>query len=377
MRRFDLGMSLNYCNQWGIVEAVREFFQNAYDAEVVNSENKMYFDYDLAKGVLRIGNENGLLNTNTLLLGSTTKADDEKTIGKHGEGYKVATVVLLRNNKQVKIYNRAKKEVWTAKVIKSRRYNANVVVFDIEKLSIFNPPVDKDLVFEVEGITVEEYQSIVESNLYLQNLKEKSDYISTKFGRVLTNPKFAGKLYVGGLYVTTSKYAKLGYDFTPSIIKLDRDRSFIDGLDLQFLCGKLISATNDINFIRSVKKTWDGSYLRIFLSSYCTSDYITLYDEAYEEFQAKNGLDAIPTTSTSEFNQLKRNGYNAVMVSESEHHFITNARSYSSAVDIDSTSDDDLADELESWFKDNIDENSDLYNSGIDIITKVLCRLRD
>lgn len=68
-RRFDLGMSLNYCESWGVVEAVRELFQNALDEEIVNSENKMYFHYDADSQVLRVGNKNSNLATKTLLRG--------------------------------------------------------------------------------------------------------------------------------------------------------------------------------------------------------------------------------------------------------------------------------------------------------------------
>lgn len=168
MSRFDLGMSINYCPQWGIVEAVREYFQNAFDAQTADASNKMYFEYDENEEVLRIGNKNGLLNPDTLLLGKTTKTDNEKMIGQHGEGYKVATVVLLRNGKEVTVYNRSKKEVWTAKVIKSRKYQAKVVVFDIEKVSIFKSVPDHDLIFEIKGISAEEFEAIKESNLHIQ-----------------------------------------------------------------------------------------------------------------------------------------------------------------------------------------------------------------
>ena len=97
MKRFDLGMSINYCPTWGVVESVREFFQNAHDEEIVNPENKMYFGYNKDSKTLCIGNKNGRLTTNTLLLGQSSKRDSSETIGQHGEGYKVATVVLLRN----------------------------------------------------------------------------------------------------------------------------------------------------------------------------------------------------------------------------------------------------------------------------------------
>lgn len=183
-------------------------------------------------------------------------------IGQHGEGYKVATVVLMRLGKQVKVYNRSVKEVWTAKVVNSKRYNAKVVVFDIEKVSVFKSVPDHDLIFEVSGISEDEYTSIVESNLSLQDLKEGTDYIESNGSKILLNEKFAGKLFVGGLFVTTSRYAKKGYDFKPSLIKLDRDRSFIDGLDLQFITGKVICESGNMDLVRQLKDVWDGQWFR-------------------------------------------------------------------------------------------------------------------
>lgn len=377
MSRFDLGMSINYCPQWGIVEAVREYFQNAFDAQTADASNKMYFEYDENEEVLRIGNKNGLLNPDTLLLGKTTKTDNEKMIGQHGEGYKVATVVLLRNGKEVTVYNRSKKEVWTAKIIKSRKYQAQVVVFDIEKVSIFKSVPDHDLIFEIKGISAEEFEAIKESNLHIQEMDGEIKCVKSSLGRILTGDKYHGKLFVGGLYVTTSQYATMGYDFDPSLVKLDRDRSFIDGIDLQFICGKVISATNDIDFIKQMKDNWDGRYIRYFLNTYCKSDFTRLYDEAYEKFKIDNGSDAVPTTDTSEFNRLKRNGFNAVMVTDNEYHYITSSSSYSSSDTEETESNEDLADKLESWFSEYIEEDSDAYREGADLIAEIIERLKE
>lgn len=377
MRRFDLGMSINYCRQWGIVEAIREYAQNAIDAQTINPDNKMYFDYDADSQVLRIGNKNGLLTTTSLLLGKTTKSDNDKTIGQHGEGYKVATVVLMREGKQVKVYNCSAKEVWTAKVIKSKRYNAKVVVFDIEKVGISKSVPNHDLVFEVSGITKDEYNSIVNNNLYLQDLKPGVDYLQAGASRVLLGDRFAGRLYVGGLYVTTSKYAKLGYDFEPSLIKLDRDRSFIDGLDLQFITGKVLCSTEDISFIKQQKGNWDGEYIRWYLGRIIgKSKLANLYEDSYNEFITKHGSDAVPTTTTEEFNRLKRNGFNAVLVNDNDYHYVTSSPSYVKP-HINEDVNSGLAERLKDWFYTNIDEDSEAYSTGVDIIEDVIKRLRD
>lgn len=390
MKRFDLGMSINYCPTWGVVESVREFFQNAHDEEIVNPENKMYFGYDKDSKTLCIGNKNGRLTTNTLLLGQSSKRDNSETIGQHGEGYKVATVVLLRNGKGVKVYNRADKEVWTAKTIKSRRYQADVVVFDIEKVSIFKSVPDHDLIFEISGIDEDEYNAIVDSNLFLQDLREGEDYITSNPGypltthmcKVLTGEKHAGKLFVGGLYVTTSKYAKYGYDFAPGLVKLDRDRGFIDGIDLQFLTAKVISATGDTELINEAKNFWDGSYFKYYLSNYKSvfdnSSYAEMFDKSYQEFLDENGEDAIPVQTTDDFNRLSRNGFNPVLVEEKDFFFYSGSSMYNPAPDIEDEHDaGELADRLEDWFTDiSLDHDSDEYNNGACIVGNIIELLR-
>lgn len=390
MKRFDLGMSINYCPTWGVVESVREFFQNAHDEEIVNPENKMYFGYNKDSKTLCIGNKNGRLTTNTLLLGQSSKRDSSETIGQHGEGYKVATVVLLRNGKTVKVYNRADKEVWTAKTVKSRRYQADVVVFDIEKVSIFKSVPDHDLIFEISGIDEDEYNAIVDSNLFLQDLREGEDYITSNPGypltthmcKVLTGEKHAGKLFVGGLYVTTSKYAKYGYDFAPGLVKLDRDRGFIDGIDLQFLTAKVISATGDTELINEAKNFWDGSYFKYYLSNYKSvfdnSSYAEMFDKSYQEFLDENGEDAIPVQTTDDFNRLSRNGFNPVLVEEKDFFFYSGSSMYNPAPDIEDEHDaGELADRLEDWFTDiSLDHDSDEYNNGACIVGNIIELLR-
>lgn len=390
MKRFDLGMSINYCPTWGVVESVREFFQNAHDEEIVNPENKMYFGYNKDSKTLCIGNKNGRLTTNTLLLGQSSKRDSSETIGQHGEGYKVATVVLLRNGKGVKVYNRADKEVWTAKTIKSRRYQADVVVFDIEKVSIFKSVPDHDLIFEISGIDEDEYNAIVDSNLFLQDLREGEDYITSNPGypltthmcKVLTGEKHAGKLFVGGLYVTTSKYAKYGYDFAPGLVKLDRDRGFIDGIDLQFLTAKVISATGDTELINEAKNFWDGSYFKYYLSNYKSvfdnSSYAEMFDKSYQEFLDENGEDAIPVQTTDDFNRLSRNGFNPVLVEEKDFFFYSGSSMYNPAPDIEDEHDaGELADRLEDWFTDiSLDHDSNEYNNGACIVGDIIEYLR-
>lgn len=344
MKRFDLGISLDYCPDWGVVEAVREIFQNAYDEGVVDSSKAMFHDYK--DGVLTIGNKNGRLATSSLLLGASTKRNNDATIGRHGEGYKVATVVLMRLGKSVKIYNHGTSETWTAKVVCSRRYGADVVVFDIEK-SVFG---DKsgDLVFEISGIDEDEYAEIVKHNLHLQDLNGK--YVDAKGCKVLTDDAHSGMIFVGGLYVSTSKYARFGYDFLPELVKLDRDRTLIDTLDLQLLCAKVLSWTNDLEICTEARDTWDGEYLRYYVTAYARGGLSKLFDDAWDAFVKQYGKDAIPVTSTEKFNLLVSKGYKAALVKEKDYHFISNSSGYCSD-GVSEPEDDALDDQLHDFWE--------------------------
>ena len=62
MRKYELSISADYVPSWGIVEGVREFFQNAIDEETRDSSNKMMLRYDGEKATLTIGNKHSALD---------------------------------------------------------------------------------------------------------------------------------------------------------------------------------------------------------------------------------------------------------------------------------------------------------------------------
>lgn len=345
MRRFELGMSLDYVSNWTLVDAVREIFQNSLDEEIQNPDNKWYFNYDESTQVLKIGNKLSRLSTKSLLLGNSSKRNDENTIGCHGEGYKVATIVLLRNGCSVKVYNYNEKEIWSAKIIKSRRYQADIGVFDVEKMGVFKSVPENSLIFEISNISKEAYDSIKSKNLWLQD--DLGEVKETKYGRVLLDERYLGKVFVKGLYVCSKEQLTYGYDLIPSLIQLDRDRCLVDSFNLQYRLGKLLVSIKDTDFIDSVKDTWDGYYIRCFTYE-SEGSLEQVYDKALKKFTDKYGKDATPCTSTDEFNRLKRLGYNVAMVNENEFHYITHSSGYYSSHSDDKTS---VSDELTNWFE--------------------------
>ena len=146
MRKYELSISADYVPGWGVTEAVREFFQNSIDEETRDSSNKMLFEYDEAE---------------EKLLGTSTKNDDDAMIGNHGEGYNIATVVLLRLGKTVVFNNYCRREVWRPRLVKSRKYDGALVpTFFVETAAVWEKVPDHSLMIEISGITPEEYEKV-------------------------------------------------------------------------------------------------------------------------------------------------------------------------------------------------------------------------
>lgn len=106
MKTIELSLSPKYVSGWGVEEAVREILQNAIDQKADGAEVSVSYDRE----TLSILADGARLKTSTLLLGESGK-DDERYIGKYGEGYKLALLVLTRERKPVKVVTDA--ETWT------------------------------------------------------------------------------------------------------------------------------------------------------------------------------------------------------------------------------------------------------------------------
>lgn len=93
------GISENYIPNWGVVQAIREIYQNFID----------YGEFDVKidkitenHSSVRISNDYKPDNWEFLKIGFSKKK--ENSIGGHGEGMKLAGLVFLRNNKKFRIY---------------------------------------------------------------------------------------------------------------------------------------------------------------------------------------------------------------------------------------------------------------------------------
>lgn len=333
MKRFELSLSKDYVPGWNIENAIRELFQNAIDQETANMDNAMGYSFVADEdcddqGTLYISNPYSVLDTSSLLLGGSTKTNDENSIGQFGEGYKIATLVLLRNNKKVIFHNNSKNQIWTPKFVKSRRYGAEILTFMVENV----PTTAEGLIIEIQGITTAEWEDISCSNLHIQGVYES---ISTDIGEILLEERHAGKVYVNGLFVCDYDKYVYGYNFHPKHLRLDRDRKLVSDWDLSWLASKMwvINRNKEMNDLmvtllqqNAADVLYAANHLRIQQSSK-ENGIEAIADSAGSSFYAQHGRNAVPVSSQSEVDELAP-GQKPVIVSENYKEVIQQSTTY-------------------------------------------------
>lgn len=239
MSEISLNISLGNCMHWGFWDAIKEFFQNGEDAEKVNPENKFNISYSPDLNTVVLTNTKGFLDRKSLLIGYSSKRDNDETIGKFGDGYKSGLSVLLRLGKRVTLKNYSKKEKWEIFSEPSSIFDNEIIIkVNIKKL-IFKKPPHFDLAWEIEGVTQEEWDSIQTKYLpFIKNL----DIIKTSYGSLIKNPELRGNIYVNNIFVETIEQTKYSYSFPPSILELDRDRKTVKSFNVSYYSTQIISA---------------------------------------------------------------------------------------------------------------------------------------
>lgn len=373
--KYELTISTEYVSNWGIEEAVRELFQNAIDNEITTPENEMYFNYSKEDEKLMIGNKTSCLTLDTLLLGSSSKRNDKNTIGKHGEGYKIAFMVLLREGKSVTVYNYGSREVWETKLVKSRRFGNQLVpcVF-VNKVAVWNKVPSHDLMIEISGITESEYADIVKSNLNLQD-DIGQFFESENKGRVLLEDRYAGKVFVRGLYINSNSNFSCGYDFAPDVIELDRDRKLIDTFNLSWqssqLWNSIVNKADEsearnyaLNLIE--QNSNDTRYIATVFSEQIHKE---LKNKALENFIETYGEKSVPVETQEELTVAMNQGKKPVMVKETLAKLIKGADDYDDVKIVVKT----VKEEFEEWLNNGITEK--LSDDELAEFNRILGRL--
>jgi hypothetical protein len=317
MSRIELTIDAEYLadgNRWNAAAGIREFMQNGRDAEIEQKAALTVSHYVDAqeRGVLVIENEGAVLPKNTLLLGRSSKRENQEELaGKYGEGYKLGSLALLRAGYEVRIRNGG--EVWTPAIEASERFEgAKVLVFNIA-----SGRAERNRVrVEIVGVSSDSWKALRENYLFLYKREIKS--VKTSFGTLLLGDKWKGRVYVKDILVTTDTTLEYGYNLADA--ELDRDRQMIESYDrnnrLARLWSEAVAARPDLfeefyGLLQGESSDVDG------LSRW-NSDRIAPEISALvaERFQAQFGEGAVPVRNLAESADVEHLGVRGIVVKD-------------------------------------------------------------
>jgi hypothetical protein len=311
--KLELSVETTYLPEWGVWEGLRELIQNGKDAE---TEFKAPLSVTRYKDTLRIENDGVTLPHEALLIGHTTKAERSDLIGHWGEGLDFGVLALVRAGRTVRI--RSGDEVWIPSIQRSEKFNADVLVFDIQKR------VKQDRVrVEVSGVTKEEWENILDRFLFLQELEPDEVIDGGYSGQLLTSERFKGRMYVKGIYVATDPELNYGYNYNDA--KTDRDRKMVDSFDSKWANARIwkeAAARRPDLFDKFFVLVDEGE------KDVCgLDDFVTIgsdvTDKVAAKFVERHGEDAIPVSTIGDSKELEHLGKKGVVASKAMQSIIS------------------------------------------------------
>jgi len=308
MAKFTLPISPEYVAHWGLWEAVREIYQNALDEQTHDSTCAATIDYDVELNNIRVATTKGALSPESLVLGKTSKRNDVSQRGKFGEGYKLSLLVLSRLGLDVEVYTNG--ERWVPKLEHDETFNSTVLNIYTE---VFEPRND-GVEFLIMGIEANQWEDI------RKNIRsDAGDY-----NVILERPSEQGRIYVGGLFVTTIKNFRCGYSFRPDTIKLDRDRGMVSGFDLAWETSKLWTENGGKKAVELMNQgAPDVEYVE---SHAKPSSTLSLHTETY--FHTAHGYDAVPVTTQDEIERASKAGMKWILVPQAVQNVLRMVKSW-------------------------------------------------
>lgn len=300
MAKIVFPVSESYVRTWGLFEALREVLQNARDVVAMHGAMMSVKHYPRT-GRLIIVTSGAAMDCRDLLLGRTSKMGDSRAAGQHGEGMKLALLVLSRLGHDVKI--ETGDEVWTAAIEEAEQFGGEkVLVVYTRKVSPKN-----EVTIEIGGIG-SEWETMKPKFLFLGTT---GTVVRTSYGSALFDPSYKGMLFVKGIFVCKMDDLSIGYDCLN--IDLDRDRRLVDTWTAKYRTSEILAAAahDDVSAAAQLYKNLksdavDGPNEVPYMNSE-TSDVLN------DMFVAECGNDVLPVESEQQATRLRSLGGRAVV----------------------------------------------------------------
>jgi len=216
------GFGKDYLSSWGIKEALREIYQNFFDygpytETVIENDNLVE---------VTISNLWQPETLDFLRIGNSQKS--AQAIGKHGEGMKMAFLILLREQ----LFSRITTPLQS--VVPS--------FYSDDQIGECFCLIYTDNTEMNDGFSIEFHCPKDIFNEFKFNLITPDDVIFDDgyWGQIVDKPK--GNIYSGSLFVTYSQNISKAYNIKPQFLPLDRDRSVPRSFDLNYAASKINEA---------------------------------------------------------------------------------------------------------------------------------------
>lgn len=294
-----------YVEDWGVEHALRELVANGLDAER-DLGAKFSTEYDATRKRLRLVNHGATLEKDALYLGGTTKTGSLNSIGKYGEGLKLAFLVLVRSKVKVKLLN-GTSETWAPGIGKD---NLGKDSFFIEIKGALRQTKNVEVI--VDGVEPETWKTVRGWFLALRTY----DMLTTSSGEVLLDADEIGKIYVRGVYATYQPNALYGYNFKN--VDTGRDRRIPDSYALECATRTAWSEISTkenvpLTISQAIYDALDKNKAEAAAFEYHRMDGVDRMCVA--AFRSAHGEKAVPVVSTTEATSIEHLGYHGVVVS--------------------------------------------------------------
>jgi len=303
MAKFELTMVVSYCRDWTPDDAFREIVQNLLDGN--DRGYKMEIGHVTIQGqaFTYFRNHGYVADKSIWLLGKTDKDGDTSQRGRHGDGLKSGSAVLVRNGIPMFIMNGSEK--WTPEIGYSDTFHEDVLTITTRAGSSRYEPFTVYV-----AMTEDQWNAMKSKFLPFCNIAE--DQIKKTYaGTLILDPAYAGQIFVKGIFVQRMPDFEHGYDLD---IDLDRDRNIVSKYNVTSCAARILRDVmqREIGTVESVYALLDNNKPDAEDVAYWIDD--SQAQAMVEIFKGKHGDKAIPVQSAAEATRVEHYGMTGVVV---------------------------------------------------------------
>lgn len=307
MPTIEMSLHRDYVPEWNVWSGLRELAQNCIDGDKELGAAAT-IRYRKESGCLYFQNEGITIPREALLIGYSTKRNNNELSGQFGEGLNLGLLALIREGLNVVIRNGS--EVWRPFLERSEKFDAEVLKMKIRK----GGKDYRGLQIEVRRVADEDWELFRKCLLFVCPPKEE-ETIATPTGSILKGEEYRGMVFVKGIFVERMPDIDFGYDLKEG--KVDRDRKMIDKYDVKWKMSMMWAhamnedKTRAKNVYSLLEKDSDEVKDLHYLSHYMPDHPIA------EEFIERHCAECIPVRDLAQSREIEHFGKKGAVVSKS------------------------------------------------------------